>query len=211
MSKLSNRGSSKTGKIGRFSFTIGQKLIGVIVLMVVILALVAGTGIMQMKSIGSEIEEMAENEESREKFKESFAKFEELTKRVDKEILEAEELAKGAMEHANTAESKKEFEDVLAALEKIEVEHADYEKNVEHVVELIEGDEMEEALESAELIEAEEEELDHELEALLLRIEKFTDKSLKTLSPHSPSSPWFSRNFRAKRRTASPRARKAYP
>ena len=168
MSKKSNRGP------GKFSLTIGQKLMGVILLVIGMLAIVAGTGIYQMQKIGAEIEEIAEQdmplteaitaitihqleqainferalrygeeletrEEAREHFDEAFAKFEELTHQVDKEILEAEELAKGAIAHANTAEAKKEFEHVLAALEKIEIEHADYEKHVEHMVELIEA------------------------------------------------------------------------
>ena len=52
------------------------------------------------------------------------------------------------------------------------------------MVELIQNDEMEEAFEIAEKIEVEEEELDHELEALLVEIEKFTVKSLKTAEEH---------------------------
>ncbi len=218
-SKKSKRGSSQTGKVSRFNFTIGQKLIGVIFLMVLMLALVAGTGIMQMKSIGSEIEEIAEQdmplteaitaitihqleqainfermlrygeemelkESARAHFEEAFEKFEVLTKKVDVEIVETEELAKGAIKAANTQAAREEFEHVLAALEKIEGEHADYEKNVEHVHELIEAGEITEAIEAAESIEVEEEELDAELEALLLEIEKFTDESLKTAEEH---------------------------
>jgi methyl-accepting chemotaxis protein len=219
MSKFLNRGSGKTDKMGRFSFTVGQKLMGVIVLMVVILALVAGTGIFQMKSIGSEIEEIAEqdmpltvaitaitihqleqainfermlrygeemeqDESVRGHFEKAFEKFEELTKKVDAEILKTEALAKGAIEHATTQEVREEFEKVLHALEKIEGEHADYEKHVEHVAELIEAGEITEAIEAAEKIEIEEEELDQELEALLLEIEKFTSESMKTAEEH---------------------------
>ncbi len=219
MSKFLNRGSGKTDKMGRFSFTVGQKLMAVIVLMVVILALVAGTGIFQMKSIGSEIEEIAEqdkpltaaitaitvhqleqainfermlrygeemerDEAVRGHFEKAFEKFEELTKKVDAEITETEALAKVAIEHAATPEAREEFEKVLHALEKIEGEHADYEKHVEHVAELIEAGEITEALEAAEKIEIEEEELDQELEALLLEIEKFTSESMKTAEEH---------------------------
>jgi methyl-accepting chemotaxis protein len=192
---------------------------GVVLMILALLVVVAGTGIFQMQKIGAEIEEIAEqdmplteaitaitihqleqainfertlrygeemahSEKSAKHFEESFAKFEELTHKVDKEIVEAEELAKGAIQHASTAAAKEEFEKVLHALEKIESEHADYEKHVEHVVELIKEDKMEEALELAEQIEIEEEELDHELEALLLEIEAFTVKSLKTAEEH---------------------------
>ena len=127
---------------------------------------------------------MEHSEEAAKHFEESFAKFEELTHKVDKEIIAAEELAKGAIQHAATPAAKEEFEKVLHALEKIETEHAEYEKHVEHVVELIKENEMEEALEAAEQIEIEEEELDHELEALLLEIEHFTDQSLKAAEKH---------------------------
>ncbi len=219
MSKKSKRESSKTSKMSRFNFTIGQKLIGVILLMVLMLGLVAGTGITQMQSIGAEIEEIAEQdmplteaitaitihqleqainfermlrygeemetkESARAHFDEAFEKFEELTHKVDAEILETEELAKTAIEHANTQEAREEFEHVLAALEKIEGEHADYEKHVEALHELMVEGEITEAIEGAEAIEIEEEELDKELEDLLLEIEKFTVESLKTAEEH---------------------------
>ncbi len=212
-SLVSNRG------VGRLNLSIGQKMMGVVLMILGLLALVAGTGIVQMQSIGSEIEEIAEQdmplteaitaitihqleqainfertlrygeemetrEDSRAHFEKAFAKFEELTQKVDKEIVAAEELARGAIQHAATPAAKEEFEKVLHALEKIEIEHAEYEKHVEHVVELIKEDKMEEALEAAEQIEVEEEELDHELEALLLEIEHFTDQSLKTAEKH---------------------------
>jgi len=217
--ELSEKPKTWKRGVGHFNLTIGQKLMGVVLMVLGLLTLVAGTGIVQMQSIGSEIEEIAEqdmplteaitaitihqleqainfertlrygaemahSEKAAGHFEEAFAKFEELTHKVDKEIVEAEELAKGAIEHAKTAAAKKEFELVLEALTKIESEHADYEKHVEHVVELIKDDEMEEALEAAEQIEIEEEELDHELEALLLEIEHFTVKSLKTAEEH---------------------------
>ncbi len=219
MSKKSKRESSKTSKMSRFNFTIGQKLIGVILLMVLMLGLVAGTGIIQMQSIGAEIEEIAEQdmplteaitaitihqleqainfermlrygeemetkESARGHFDEAFEKFEELTKKVDVEIVETEEMAKTAIEHANTQAAREEFEHVLAALEKIEGEHADYEKHVEHLHELMVAGEITEAIEGAEAIEIEEEELDKELEDLLLEIEKFTVESLKTAEEH---------------------------
>ena len=139
MSKALKIGRIKTG---RFNLSIGQKMISVVVLIIGLLAVVAGTGIYQMKNIGSEIEEIAEqdmplteaitaitihqleqainferalrygaeletHEESRGHFDAAFAKFEELTHQVDKEIVDAEELAKGAIEHAQTAEAKK--------------------------------------------------------------------------------------------------------
>jgi len=217
--ELSEKPKTWKRGVGHFNLTIGQKLMGVVLMVLGLLTLVAGTGIVQMQSIGSEIEEIAEqdmplteaitaitihqleqainfertlrygaemahSEKAAGHFEEAFAKFEELTHKVDKEIVEAEELAKGAIQHASNAAAREEFEKVLHALEKIEAEHADYEKHVEHVVELIKDDEMEEALEAAEQIEIEEEELDHELEALLLEIEHFTVKSLKTAEEH---------------------------
>ena len=70
-------------------------------------------------------EEMEQIEAARGRFEKTFERFEELTKQVDEEILEAEALAKGAIEHAATPEAREEFEHVLEALEKIEAEHAD--------------------------------------------------------------------------------------
>ncbi len=216
VSKSSNVGRGKTGKM---SLSIGQKLMGIIFLIIGLLGVVAGTGIYQMQNIGNEIAEIAEqdmplteaitavtvhqleqainferllrygaemqlDDRARGHFATAFEKFEELTKKVDVEIVEAEEIAKGAVEHAATPAAREEFEKILHALEKIEGEHADYEKHVEHVVELIEAGEMTEALESAEEIEVEEEQLNHELEALLIEIEAFTLESTKTAQEH---------------------------
>ena len=53
--------SSNSGRRG-FNLTIRQKLIGIVSLIIFLLVAVAGVGIFQMQSIGSEIEEIAEQD-----------------------------------------------------------------------------------------------------------------------------------------------------
>ena len=129
-------------------------------------------------------EEMEHSERAAGHFIDAKAIFEELAHKVDAEILVGEELAAVALAHATTEESRVEFEHILSSLKTIEKEHADYDKHATHVIELMAEGEVEEAIESAEAVEIEEEQLDHELEALLEEIEKFTEHSALAAEEH---------------------------
>ncbi len=201
------------------NLSIGQKLMSIIALLVAMMGIVAAMGIYQLKSIGGEIAEIAEqdipmtesitsitlhqleqavnfermlrygeemesNPAAEGHFDEAFEKFEELTHKVDAELIEAEEQAKVTIEVAATVEAREEFEHVLSALEKIEAEHAQFEHKVEQAHALIVEGQLHEALVLSEEIEVEVEQLDHELEALLLEIEKFTEHSAAKALEH---------------------------
>ena len=100
--------------------------------------------------------------------------FEKLAHLVDKEILEGEEIAEHAVTHSEDPHVVEEFASVLTRLKKVEKQHAEFDK---HVLELIDtgktagADELE-AMETQIL--AEEEELKHEVEGLLLELAAFT-------------------------------------
>ena len=129
-------------------------------------------------------EEMEHSEEAAAHFTTAVTTFEELAHKVDEEIKEGEHLAEGAIAAAPTAESRAEFEHVLAALKTIEKEHADFDTHANHIIELLAEGDVFEAIEGAEAVEAEEEQLNHELEALLVEVEKFTETSAKAAEEH---------------------------
>jgi methyl-accepting chemotaxis protein len=133
-------------------------------------------------------EEMQSNFQAEEHFHAAVEKFEAFSAKVNKEIKEGEELAASAVEHAANAEALKEFEHVLHALERIEGEHKSFDKHAEEVIHLLAQRQVHEALELAEAVEAEEEKLDHELEALLEEIGSFTLKSAKAAEEHEKAA-----------------------
>ncbi len=133
-------------------------------------------------------EEMQESADSRKPFEEAVKKFEELTVKVDKEIIEGEELVEKDIKAAATEVERKEFEHVLTALKKIEGEHADFEKHAREVFKLLIAGNVSVAHGLAEKIEVEEEQLDHELEALVEELEKFTLEAARTAEEHEKTA-----------------------
>lgn len=123
-----------------------------------------------------------------EKFEEYEKKFEKLAHKVDKEIKEAEAFVEQAMTHLSTDEEKHEFEKVAKSLKQIEKHHGDFDKHVFEVVEQLREGHVAEAREAEEKIEAEEDELNHELEALLNELEEFTQKAANTVLSHEQST-----------------------
>ena len=109
-----------------------------------------------------------------EKAKATFLK---LAKKVDKEILEAEDFSAKIIAQETNPIVIKEFKHVLKLLKKIEKEHTDFDHHVEDVFQLFEDGKLEEAEKLAEKVEKEEQELDHALEGLLLELVQFTQKS----------------------------------
>ncbi len=111
------------------------------------------------------------------KFKGAVKHFEELSHKVDKEIIDTEKLIGEAIKNAHTDADKKEFQHILSVLKNIEGEHKNYEHNAEKVFDLLAKGKMHDAHATAEGVEAEEEKLDLELESLLTEIQKFTEKA----------------------------------
>ena len=116
--------------------------------------------------------------------------FEKLSAKVDKEILEGEELAEQALDHAHTEAQRAEFQKVLNALKQIEGEHHSYHKHAVEIFEFINSGRVSEALGLVRGIEEEEDKLTHELEALLHEIEIFTLDALRTAEEHEKAAVW---------------------
>ncbi len=102
-----------------------------------------------------------------------------LSGQVDEEIKKGETLAEAAIGMARSADERKEFEAIAAQLKKIETEHDGFEKHAEHVFELLQHGAIHEAHEAGEAIEKEEEELNQELDAFILKVEEFTEQAMK--------------------------------
>lgn len=124
-------------------------------------------------------ENMGRENKAAAHFKQSVTKFEALSLKVEKEVIEGEELAENALHTAHSDAEKAEFEHVLKILKQIEVEHQNYEKHAQQGFELVKNNKLHAAFELAEIIEAEEEKLNHELEQLEEEIVKFTAKAAK--------------------------------
>jgi|GEM_PF-3572944 len=104
-----------------------------------------------------------------------------LSKKVDKEITEGEEIAEHLLEiEIPGTDAYKEFEHVLYMLKKIEKEHKQFEEHARQAYALNENNRMYEAEKLIHKIEEEEDVLTHELEGLTAELNKFTlDASIK--------------------------------
>ena len=98
---------------------------------------------------------------------------------IDTEIKEAEKLADQMMATAHNEEARAEGEKVRSALKEIEAEAAHYHKDLEHLAARIEAGDLAGIEELALKVEKEADGLEHQIEKLLLEIEKFTEASAK--------------------------------
>ncbi|MCP4647210.1 MAG: methyl-accepting chemotaxis protein, partial [bacterium] len=115
-------------------------------------------------------EVLASKEAAREGLKHAEEEFEILTKMVDEELKQGEEMAEHAAKVAKTAESQAEFEEIDERLKVIDEHHANYEHHVHQAFALINKGALHEAEALAESVEKEEDNLNHELEQLLKEI-----------------------------------------
>ena len=122
-------------------------------------------------------EEMKANVDAKPHFKKAVDSFNSHSKVVTASINKGIALASKAKQNAHSEAAVKEFEHVESLLSKIEKEHESYEEHAHEVMaELVKGN-IHHALDMAEKVEAEEEKIDHELEALLVELEKFTEEA----------------------------------
>ena len=197
---------------------IGWKIFSVVALCLAGMVVVVSLGLWNLFRIGSEIEGIAERDipltevvakitthqlEQAVLFERAIVhsllgeteqaraieqQFEELAHRVDEEILEGEKIAEGAIEHAATEAERKEFTHVLEALKQAETEHAVYDKSAVALMKHAIGNPTADFSKELHDIEAMEDKLTHELEALLLEIEKFTHEAALTAEAHEKSA-----------------------
>lgn len=112
--------------------------------------------------------------------------FEELAKKVDEELIAAEELIIVDLEADHISEAEKvELNNVLTQIRTLEKEHADYDHEAEAVFAAYKQGMAEEEIEHLiEITEQEEIQINHEVEALLKEIELFTEEALLAAEVH---------------------------
>jgi len=108
---------------------------------------------------------------------ETIAHFEKLGHQVDEELKSAEDMLATFIKEAHSAAAKHEFEMILEKLKKIDKEHHDYEVLADQTLKQLEKGTLAAFGAIVHKIEAEQEQIDHELEAVLEEIGKFTELS----------------------------------
>jgi methyl-accepting chemotaxis protein len=120
-------------------------------------------------------------------FRESIKAFDDGTEEIDREIVEAEQLAAEAIEHASGAEQQ-EFVKINESLKGIAVAHTEFVDHAHIAFKALADGKLHHAEELAEKVEVEEENLDKSLESLLLEIGRFTEESAKRAEAHEQSA-----------------------
>lgn len=110
--------------------------------------------------------------------------FEALSKKVNAEILQGEELAEHAIEAAHTEDARAEFTHVLDVLKNIEKEHFSFEEHARQLFAALRSGNLHEADRLTILVHEEEDKIDHEVEALLAELNAFTLQSAQTALEH---------------------------
>ncbi len=113
--------------------------------------------------------------------REEYERFLALSQRIEEEIKRGEELASQGLAIVQEGETAQELRHVLTQLKSIEQQHQAYEKHVKEVFELIEAGRATEAEWLAAEAEQEASQLNDELQALLIEIERFTEASMNRI------------------------------
>ncbi|MCP4937217.1 MAG: HAMP domain-containing protein [bacterium] len=128
--------------------------------------------------------EMGKHHEVKAEFEKAARAFEELSHRVEKEFKAAKKISKHAHDTSPTAEGQHEFAKVLKILNKLEKEHDEYDHHAIKAFKLINAGNLAQAITLLPEIEAEQEDLDHGLEKILLDVEKFTAHAATMAEEH---------------------------
>ena len=115
-------------------------------------------------------------------------KFLDLASKVDTEIVEGEHIAQTAAEHSGSDAEREVFEQLLHGLEAVEEEHKTYNSLASDLMTRVLSGRVTEFKDELHEIEALEDKLDHELEAMLVDIEAFTHHAVTTVEAHEKSA-----------------------
>lgn len=128
--------------------------------------------------------EMQTRPASREAFEKSVEAFERLTAEIGHELAEAEKLIEGNIDRAADGAGRDEGEESLEALKKIHAEHVDFDRHAKEAFDLIASRQLEKVFTLIPKIEAEEQQLDQEVTAVMKEIESHTANAIKTMEEH---------------------------
>ena len=116
------------------------------------------------------------------------ASFRELGVKLNKEFKLAEHIAAEGVKEALTAETSAKFKTFLKELTALDIAHEIYEVHALELMTLLSNGEIKKAGSLATKIEAEEEKINHAVEALLIQIEGFTGQSIAKASAHEETA-----------------------
>ena len=121
---------------------------------------------------------------TRDLFDREVADFHNRTTQIKKEVTRAREFMQQISKRAHNQEKTKEFALIDTGLKKVDAEHKDYATHANRVFALLAADNQNEAELLIEKVEAEEGQLDKELELLLTQVEKFSHTLSVTAEEH---------------------------
>ncbi|RME95290.1 MAG: methyl-accepting chemotaxis protein, partial [Alphaproteobacteria bacterium] len=130
----------------------------------------------------------AGREEARAMFEASLKKFDTLAQVVDEEIEKARSIANAGAAAARTQEERTLLQQVAAELEKVAAEHKEFDAHAAKAFAHLQRGDLEAARKLLHVIEAEEDELNHALSAMLARVEGFTEHAAKVAEAHEQAA-----------------------
>ena len=189
---------------------IGVKILGLSVLLLVLMGLLAGFGILKIRGIGEELKEIAHQDiptveavsewgnvqmdqmvvferalrfgitNDQGELKKAAEEFEKLNKKGDELQKKIEKIQTDAAAGTKDATSLKEIKEVQDQVKVLEKEHLEFEHEAVQVITLLRGGKLPQAAALAEKVEKEGTQFEHEIDAFLKKVEKFTDDSVKS-------------------------------
>ncbi len=114
--------------------------------------------------------------------------FDEVSAKINGEILAAEEIAQHGAKVAHTDEARAEFTRVSDRLKLIEADHKSFEEHAHQLFAVLKAGDLSNADKLSKIIHAEEDKLDHEVEALLEELNGFTQTSANSALAHEKSA-----------------------
>jgi len=131
---------------------------------------------------------MQRDSHQEELFNETFELFMQISHEVEEELKQGGEIVEQALATSHSKEITDEFEHVNKVMHDIEEKHKEYEKSALVIVDLLKRNYVTKAISQSDEIEELQNELSHEMEALLNHIETFTESAAKTVLHHEESA-----------------------
>ena len=107
---------------------------------------------------------------------------------IEREFKEILAFLEQAIVETHSAESEILFDELSRGLRQVERQHKSYDQHVNEILHMVATEDFDAAAELLPKLEAEEEKLDHDIEAILFKIEDFTLASAKTAEEHEKTA-----------------------
>ncbi len=199
---------------------IGTKIMGMAAALLILMAAIAGIGIVKMQNIGDELTGIAQEDipltaaaveadmiqleqgmhferalrlamaDEKKELAAVQAEFKKLSAKADEEIKKMGKLIEEGIKTAGNASDQKTFKDFGEALKAIDKEHTDFESAVAKAFGLLNNGKVREALAGADDVEKDREHVDKTITNFLKVVEKFTDESAKTAENDEKKALW---------------------